>query len=47
MGQPIDSHPATQPHKAALTGAVLSSRLSAESKDLKVASPSSGRAHKR
>jgi transposase len=22
MGQPIDSHPATQPHKAALTGAV-------------------------
>jgi hypothetical protein len=23
MGQPIDSHPATQPHKAALTGAVL------------------------
>jgi hypothetical protein len=22
MGQPIDSHPATQPHKAVLTGAV-------------------------
>jgi hypothetical protein len=26
MGQPIDSHPATQPHKAALTGAVRITR---------------------